>query len=113
MPVVSHESNSYSLNLAENTKLSKIWPQVIAVKRKAKNDLVWKLISDVWDLAESSRPNRWKGRSSVIKNIQNPPYDFSIFKVMTVCTNAYASFRDIFSFTVTELSQADNTYIQD
>ena len=32
---------------------------------------------------------------------------------MTVCINAYESFRDIFSFTVTELSQADNTYIQD
>ena len=32
---------------------------------------------------------------------------------MTVCINGYASFCDIFSFTVTELSQADSTYIQD
>ena len=38
MPLVAHESNSYSLNLAEKTKLSKIWPQVIALERKAKND---------------------------------------------------------------------------
>ena len=41
--------------------------------------------------AESSRPNRRKYRLSVIKNIQNPLYDFSILKVMTVCINAYAS----------------------
>ena len=38
MPLVSHECNSYSLNLAEKTKLSKIWPRVIALERKAKND---------------------------------------------------------------------------
>ena len=38
MPLVAHESNSYSLNLAEKTKLTKIWPRVIALERKAKND---------------------------------------------------------------------------
>ena len=38
MPLVAHQSNSYSLNLAEKTKLSKIWHQVIALERKAKND---------------------------------------------------------------------------
>ena len=35
MPLVAHESNSYSINLAEKTKLR---PQVIALERKAKND---------------------------------------------------------------------------
>ena len=69
--------------------------------------LVYKLISDVWDIAESSTPNRRKDRSSFIKNIQNTRYDFSILKVMTVCINAYASFCDIFSSSVTDLSQAD------
>ena len=38
MPLVAHESNSYSLNLAEKTKWSNIRPQVIALERKAKND---------------------------------------------------------------------------
>ena len=53
--------------------------------------LFQKLISDVWDIVESSRLNRCKDRPSVINNIQNPMYDFSILKVMTVCINAYAS----------------------
>ena len=35
-PLVLHESNSCSLYLAEKTKSSKIWPQVIALERKAK-----------------------------------------------------------------------------
>ena len=69
--------------------------------------LVWKLISDVWDLAESSRPKRRKDRSSVIKNIQKPLYDFSILKVRTVCISTFASFCDIFRSRVTDLSQAD------
>ena len=34
MPLVSHECNSYSLNLAEKTKLSKIWPRVICFGAK-------------------------------------------------------------------------------
>ena len=50
-----------------------------------------KLISDVWDIVESSRLNRHKYRPSVINNIQNTLYDFSILKVMTVYINAYAS----------------------
>ena len=53
--------------------------------------LFQKLISDVWDIVESSRLNRCKDRPSVINNIQNPMYDFSILKVMTVFINAYAS----------------------
>ena len=48
------------------------------------------LISDVWDIVESAGLNRRKDRPSVINNIQNPMYDFSILKVMTVCINAYA-----------------------
>ena len=68
---------------------------------------VYKVISDVWDLAESCRPNRQKDRPSVIKNIQKPLYDFRILKVMTVCINAYASFCDIFSSRVTDLSPTD------
>ena len=34
-------------------------------------------------------------------------YDFSILKVMTVCINVYAGLCDIFSFSITDLSQAD------
>ena len=36
--LVFPESNSYPLNLAEKTKSSKIWPQLIALERKSKND---------------------------------------------------------------------------
>ena len=36
--LVFPESNSYSLNVAEKTKSSEIWPQLIALERKAKND---------------------------------------------------------------------------
>ena len=53
--------------------------------------LFQKLISEVWDIVEISRLNRCKDRPSLINNIQNPMYDFSILKVMTVCINAYAS----------------------
>ena len=50
------------------------------------------LISDVWDLVESSILHRRKDRLSVINNtVQKPMYDFTILKVMTVCINAYAS----------------------
>ena len=69
--------------------------------------LFQKLISDVCDVVESSRLNGCKDRPSVINNIQNPMYNFSIVKVMTVCINAYASKYDIFRFSVTNLSQAD------
>ena len=34
-------------------------------------------------------------------------YNFRILKVMAVCINAYASYCDIFSSSVTDLSQAD------
>ena len=53
--------------------------------------LFQKLISHFWDIVESSRLNKRKDRPSVINNIQNPMYNFSILKVMTVCINAYAS----------------------
>ena len=36
--LVFPERNSYSLNVAEKTKSSKIWPQLIPLERKAKND---------------------------------------------------------------------------
>ena len=52
--------------------------------------LFQKLISGVWDIVENSRLNRCKDRPSGIKNIQNPMYDFSVLKVMTVCIKAYA-----------------------
>ena len=61
--------------------------QLIALERKAKNDPVLKayfwLLGHSWKL--------FKDIPSVINNIQNPMYDFSILKVMTVCINAYAS----------------------
>ena len=41
-PLVFPESNSYPLNLAAKTKSSKIWPQLIPLKRKAKKDPVLK-----------------------------------------------------------------------
>ena len=43
--------------------------------------LILKLNSNVWDLVESSRQNRRKDISSVIKNIQKLMYNFSILKV--------------------------------
>ena len=51
-------------------------------------------ISDVWDLVESSRSNKRKDGSSVIKNLQKPIYNFSILKVMIVSTykRAYSIF---------------------
>ena len=59
--------------------------------------LVEKIISDVWDLFESSRPNGRKERSSVIKNIQKRKYYFGVLKVMTVGINACMRAYTIYS----------------
>ena len=66
-----------------------------------------KLIPDVWDLGEGSRPNKQKDRSSVIKHYTKTPERFQYFKSYDRLYQRICELCDIFSSSVTDPSQAD------